>query len=135
MLVSDAFSFTESGGQRDIECFGEASRPTSLDIDVVSQVPSNFSVKAIVDGIFKFETTKIMTSTTVRHYKFRIPKSTDFGKQARWWIYSDGPVSYSVVARFSRREPVVRQDPKQQVAESVNVHNVERNWRSNLVAR
>lgn len=136
VLVSDSHVFPESGGNQSVVCFGDASRPTSLDIDVVSQVPTMFKVRATCGNANRFETTYIMCSTTVRHYKFRCPKSTDFGENATWYVDSAGPLSYSCVARFSRRQPVLRQDPpKQVVAESLNVHNVERNWRSNLVAK
>lgn len=124
VLVSDQYAFSESGGTRDIQCFGETSRPTSIDIDVGAQVPTNLRVLAYVDGICKFETTYVMVSTTVRHFKFRVSKNIDYGAKALWRVVSDGPMTYAAVCRFSRKEPLVRQEPKVMSQEQ----SIERRW-------
>lgn len=80
----------------------------------------------------------------VRHYKFRCPKSTDFGSLATWSIASTGELKLSAVARFSRRDPIKWQQPK--LDEEVGVPDVipmegnesviPRQWRyANTVAR
>lgn len=90
--------------------FGDADRPTSIDIDVSGN--GTFSVRAYVNARCVFATVPIVCSSgTVRHYKFRCSKSVDFGSGAQWQIATNATLQSSVVARFSRRDPIVWQKP------------------------
>lgn len=114
-----------------IESFGDSARPTSIDIDVCGK--GSFSIQAsnsVMGGVgpyyeiprVVFETVPILvTDAVVRHYKFRAPKSSDFGPHARWSIATTGTLRVSAVARFSRRTPVEWQEVKPPSDEEVVV--------------
>lgn len=132
-----------------LESFGDSARPTSIDIEICGK--GSFSVQAshtfytedkqqaVVKNVF--ETVPILvTDAVVRHYKFRCPKSTDFGEHARWSIAVTGDVRVSAVGRFSRRTPIVWQQPKPfapstEKKKDVTEELLSRNWRyANTVA-
>lgn len=135
-----------------IQAFGESDRPTSIDIDVTGS--GAFSVTAqMYSGTTAtgsmvmrrlFETVPIMsTDAVVRHYKFRCPKSTDYGNRATWSVAATGKLKVSIVARFSRKSPIEWQKPKfvEEPMEVVPLAEgtpdvVPRQWRyANTVAR
>lgn len=124
-----------------IASFGKVDRPTSIDIDVTGS--GSITVRARVNGQIVFATVPIVCSSgQVRHYKFRAPKSTDFGPSAEW-ILSGNTLTVSAVARFARRDPVVWQKPTDMEKpdavipiEGGAVQELPRQWRyANTVAR
>lgn len=125
-----------------IQAFGDSDRPTSISIDISGN--GSFSVRAYVEDRCVFATVPIVSSSgTVRHYTFRCPKSTDFGNNARWQIAATAALQTSIVARFSRRDPIVWQKPTLEEKPVVvpleggqTVQELPRQWRyANTVAR
>lgn len=110
-----------------------AARPTSIDLDIVGD--GSFSVQAVVSNTVVFETAPVLlTSSIVRHFKFRAPKQTDFGLHATWSIAVVGDnIKTSCIARFSSHTPVtvfpsVAGKPVD-VAEGLSVQELPRQWR------
>ena len=112
---------------------GDSSRPTSVDVDVVGN--GTFSVQARVANHVVFTTAPILiTSSFVRHFKFRAPKSTDFGNGAQWSLATTGEeIKYSVIARFSSRTPVTEFPAAVEkpvvISEGMTVQELPRQWR------
>lgn len=75
-----------------------------MDLDVVSTQPQNIYVRAAVDGRTVLQTAYLLSSTTVRHFKFRASRVLDFGKTPTWTLTASGPVTYSGIARFSKKD-------------------------------
>lgn len=110
-----------------------SSRPTSIDVDVVGN--GSFSVEARVANHVVFVTAPILlTSSFVRHFKFRAPKSTDFGNGAQWSLATTGEeIKYSIIARFSSRTPPTEFPAYAErpvvVAEGMTAQELPRQWR------
>lgn len=120
-----------------IKSIGDSSRPTSIDLDVTGN--GTFSVQAVCGKTaprIVFETVPILTtSSVVRHYKFRAPKSTDFSDGALWSIAATGDLTVSAVARFSLRSALstssglLGEAKPVEVAEGLSVQELPRQWR------
>lgn len=132
----------------EIKGLGSSARPTSIDVDVTGN--GTFSVQAVMGKSaprIVFETVPILTTNAVvRHYKFRAPKSTDFGDGALWSLAATGNLTISAVARFSMRSSLSTssgafevEKPAAQVsvvAEGLSEQELPRHWRyANTVAK
>lgn len=124
--------------------FGDADKPTSIDIDVSGN--GSLSCRAYVNGKCVFATVPfICSSGVVRHYKFRTAKGVDYGSGAEWQLASSAALQVSAVARFSRRDPIVWQKPTSEAKasdvappkqEELTPDELSRRWRyANSVAR
>lgn len=119
-----------------IRGLGTSARPTSIDIDVTGN--GTFSVQAVMgkEAHVVFATVPILTTNAVvRHYKFRAPKSTDFGEGAGWSLAATGSLTISAVARFSMRSSLstnsgfIEVEKPVEVAEGLSVQELPRQWR------